>query len=334
MKNRRVVLAAYLDGAPKESDFRLEEVDVPELADGQVLVRNSYVTVDPGMRGRLSGKASYTAPLPLGGVLGSASVGQVVTSKNPKYSQGDWVAAAFGWQEYGVGDGPGMRKVTDLRVPISAQVGVLGIPGLTAYFGLLDIGQPKEGETVLVSTAAGAVGSAAGQIAKINGCRAIGVAGGEAKRRYLLGELGFDVALDRLAEPDIAAAIAREAPDGIDVFFDNVGNTLVDPVLPLMRLGGRIVVSGQTADYNIPVEQRHGLKNTTHFITHRLKMQGLVVFDYVREFPKAWAEMTEWILDGRLKYREDVEDGLERAPAAFVGLFKGENFGRKLIKLA
>jgi NADPH-dependent curcumin reductase CurA len=333
MKNRRVVLAAYLDGAPEARHFRLEEADIPELAEGQVLVRNSYVTVDPGMRGRLSGKASYTAPVPLGGVLGGASIGQVVTSRNPKYSQGDWVAAAFGWQQYAIGDGPGMRKVTDLRVQVSAQVGVLGIPGLTAYFGLLDIGQPKPGETVLVSTAAGAVGSAAGQIASIKGCRTVGIAGGEAKRRYLLDELGFDAAIDRLAEPDIAAAVSRACPDGVDIFFDNVGNTLVDPVLPLMRLHGRIVASGQTADYNIPVEQRHGLKNTTHFITHRLKMQGLVVFDSVREYPKAWAEMTEWILDGRLKHREDVETGLERAPGAFIGLFKGENFGRKLIKL-
>jgi NADPH-dependent curcumin reductase CurA len=333
MKNRRVVLAAYLDGAPKESDFRLEEADVPELADGQVLVRNSYVTIDPGMRGRLSGQASYTAALPLGAVLGSASVGQVVTSKNPKYSQGDWVAAAFGWQEYGVGDGPGMRKVTDLRVPISAQVGVLGIPGLTAYFGLLDIGQPKAGETVLVSTAAGAVGSAAGQIAKIKGCRVVGIAGGPAKCRLLTEDYGFDGAIDRLAEPDIAAAVARECPDGVDVYFDNVGGAVLDAVLPLMRVGGRIVASGHTADYNVPVEQRRGLKNTTCFITHRLKMQGLVVFDSVREYPRAWAEMTDWILDGRLKYREDVEAGLERAPAAFIGLFKGENFGRKLIKL-
>ena len=333
MKNRRVVLAAYLDGAPKESDFRLEEVDLPELAEGQVLVKNSFVTIDPGMRGRLSGRASYTAPVPLGGVLGSASVGQVVTSRNPKYSQGDWVAAAFGWQAYGVGDGPGMRKVTDLRVPISAQVGVLGIPGLTAYFGLLDIGQPKPGETVLVSTAAGAVGSAAGQIAKIKGARAVGIAGGPEKCRWLTDELGFDAAIDRHAESDIAAAVRRTCPDGVDVLFDNVGNTLVDPVLPLMRQNGRIVVSGQTADYNLEPEQRHGLKNTTFFIVSRLKMQGLVVFDYVRQFPAAWAEMTDWILEGRLKYREDIEDGLEHAPAAFVGLFNGENFGRKLIRL-
>ena len=333
MKNRRVVLAAYLDGAPKESDFRVEEVDAPEPSDGQVLVRNSFISIDPGMRGRLSGKASYTAPVPLGGVLGSASVGQVVASRNPKFAVGDWVAAAFGWQDYGLGDGAGMRKIDSNRVPPSAQIGVLGIPGLTAYFGLLDIGQPKAGETVLVSTAAGAVGSAAGQIAQIKGARAVGIAGGPEKCRWLTEELGFAAAIDRHAEPDIAAAVRRACPDGVDVLFDNVGNTLVDPVLPLMNLHGRIVASGQTADYNVPPEERYGLKNTSFFITSRLKMQGLVVFDAVRGFPQAWAEMTDWIVEGRLKYREDIEVGIERAPAAFVGLFKGDNFGRKLIKL-
>jgi NADPH-dependent curcumin reductase CurA len=334
MKNRRVVLAAYLDGEPKESDFRIDEVEVGEPADGQVLVRNHFVSVDPGMRGRLSGRASYTAPLPLGGVLGGASVGRVVASRNPKYAVGDWVAAGFGWQEYGLGEGPGMRKVEDLRVPPSAQIGVLGIPGLTAYFGLLEIGAPKPGETVLVSTAAGAVGSAVGQIAKIKGAQAVGIAGGPEKCRWLVEELGFDAAIDRHAEPDIAAAVGRTCPDGVDILFDNVGNTLVDPLLPLMRQHGRIVVCGQTADYNLAPEARHGLRNTSYFITARLKMQGLVVFDSVRDFPTAWRELTDWILDGRLRYREDVETGLERAPAAFVGLFKGENFGRKLVRLA
>ena len=334
MKNRRVVLAAYLSGEPKESDFSLDEVQTPALADGQVLVKNAFVSVDPGMRGRLSGRASYTAPVPIGGVLGSASIGQVVESRHPKYAVGDWVAAAFGWQEYGLGDGAGMRKVEDLRTPPSAQIGVLGIPGLTAYFGLLDIGQPKPGETVLVSTAAGAVGSAAGQIAQIKGARAVGVAGGPQKCRWLVEELGFAAAIDRKAEPDIAAAVAKACPEGVDVFFDNVGNTLLDPLLPLMRQNGRIVVSGQTADYNVPLEARRGLKNTAYFITSRLKMQGLVVFDYVREFPTAWRELTDWILAGRLLYREDIDVGLEKAPAAFVGLFHGDNFGRKLIRLS
>jgi NADPH-dependent curcumin reductase CurA len=186
---------------------------------------------------------------------------------------------------------------------------------------------------VLVSTAAGAVGSAAGQIARIKGARAVGIAGGPKKRRWLLDELGFDEAIDRHAEPDIAAAVARACPDGVDVLFDNVGAALIDAVLPLMRQHGRIVVSGQTADYNLPPEQRRGLKNTTFFITARLKMQGLVAFDYAADFAKARREMTDWIVEGRLRYREDVELGLERAPGAFIGLFRGENFGRKLIRL-
>jgi NADPH-dependent curcumin reductase CurA len=334
MINRRVVLAAHVAGMPREGDFRIDAVDQPPPGEGEVLVRNHYVSVDPGMRGRLSGEASYTAPVPLGGVVGSATVGRVVASLHQGFAEGDWVAGAFGWQELGLSPGGrGIRHIPEGPIPPSAHIGVLGVPGLTAYFGLLDIGQPKPGERVLVSTAAGAVGSAAGQIARINGASAVGIAGGPAKCRWLTEELGFDVAIDRLAEPDIAAAVARACPDGVDIFFDNVGNSLVDPVLPLMGLHGRLVISGQTADYNLPAEERVGLKNTRAFITHRLKMQGLVVFDYAREFPKAWANLTGWIDDGRLKYREDMVDGLEALPGAFVGLFQGENFGRKLARL-
>lgn len=333
MMNRRVVLATHVAGMPKASDFRIDEVEQPAPGDGEVLVRNHFVSVDPGMRGRLSGEASYTAPVPLGDVVGSATVGRVIASKNPAFVEGDWVVAAFGWQELGLSTGRGMRRIAEEPVHPSAHIGVLGIPGLTAYFGLLDIGGPQAGETVLVSTAAGAVGSAAGQIARIKDARAVGIAGGPAKCRWLTEELGFSAAIDRLAEPDIAAAVARECPDGVDVFFDNVGNSLVDRVLPMMRLHGRLVISGQTADYNLNPEERVGLKNTRAFITARLKMQGLVVFDYVREFPKAWADLTGWIQDGRLKYREDIVDGLEALPAAFVGLFHGDNFGRKLARL-
>ncbi|MDB5479023.1 MAG: 2-alkenal reductase [Caulobacteraceae bacterium] len=334
MINRRVVLAAHVSGMPRESDFRIDAVDQPPPGEGEVVVRNHYVSVDPGMRGRLSGEASYTAPVPLGDVVGSATVGRVIASNNDAWPVGEWVAGAFGWQELGLSPGGrGIRRIPEGPIPPSAHIGVLGIPGLTAYFGLLDIGQPKPGETVLVSTAAGAVGSAAGQIARINGASTVGIAGGQAKCRWLTEELGFDAAIDRLAEPDMAAAVARECPDGVDVFFDNVGNSLIDPILPLMRQHGRLVISGQTADYNLGREERVGLKNTRSFITARLKMQGLVVFDYAREFSKAWTELTGWIQDGRLKYREDIVDGLESLPAAFVGLFQGQNFGRKLARL-
>jgi NADPH-dependent curcumin reductase CurA len=333
MKNRRIVLAAYPVGMPRESDFRLEEAENPAPTEGRVLVRNRFVSVDPGMRSRLSGRASYTAPVAIGEVVGSATVGVVIASLHPKFAVGDWVAAAFGWQELGLGDGRGMRKIADLRVPPSAQIGVLGVPGLTAYFGLLDIARPRQGEIILVSSAAGAVGSAAGQIARINGAKAVGIAGGAEKCRWLVEELGFEAAIDRRAEPDIAAAVARACPQGVDILFDNVGNTLVDAVLPLMRRHGRIVASGQVADYNVAPEERHGVKNTSFFITSRLKMQGLVVFDYSKEFPRAWSDMTDWILTGQLRYREDIDDGIERLPAAFIGLFTGDNFGRKLVSL-
>lgn len=334
MINRRVVLAAHVAGMPRTSDFRIDAVEQAPPGAGDVLVRNHFVSVDPGMRGRLSGETSYTAPVPVGEVVGSATVGRVIASNNQGFAEGDWVAGAFGWQELGLSPGGrGIRPIPARPIPPSAHIGVLGVPGLTAYFGLLDIGRPRPGETVLVSTAAGAVGSAAGQIARIKDARAVGIAGGPAKCRWLTEELGFDAAIDRLAEPDIAAAVARACPDGVDIFFDNVGNSLVDPILPLMRLHGRLVISGQTADYNLGREERVGLKNTRSFITARLKMQGLVVFDYAREFSKAWTELAGWIQDGRLKYREDIVDGLEALPAAFVGLFRGENFGRKLARL-
>lgn len=331
-RNRRFVLASRPQGLPVAEDFRLETVELAEPAEGQVVVVNRFISVDPGMRSRLSAAATYAAPLEIGAVIEGATVGQVVASKNPRFQPGDWVAAAFGWQEYGLSDGRGMRKLADDRVAPSTAIGVLGIPGITAYFGLQEIGRVREGETVLVSSAAGAVGSAAGQIAAIRGGRAVGIAGGAEKCRWLTDELGFAAAIDRRAEPDLAAAVARACPDGVDVLFDNVGNALIDAVLPLMRRGGRIVVSGQVADYNAGPE-RPGIVNTQFFITSRLIMAGLVAFDYVKQYPQAWAEMTDWILSGRLKYREDIVDGLDHLPAAFIGLFRGENFGRKLIRL-
>ena len=333
-RNRRVVLARLVDGEPRIEDFRIEAVDQAEPAEGHILVRNRYISVDPGTRSRLSGRSSYAAPVALGETIGSATVGQVVVSRHPKFAVGDWIAAGFGWQEYGLSDGRGIRKISSAPLPPSTAIGVLGIPGLTAYFGLLDIGRPQVGETVLVTSAAGPVGSTAGQIAGIKGARVVGVAGGSEKCQWLVDALGFTAAIDRRAEPDLAAAIARACPDGVDVLFDNVGNASIDAVLPLMRPHGRIVVSGQVADYNLPPESRPGLKNTNFFISSRLVMAGLVVFDYVKDFPKAWADMTAWIVDGKLRYREDIVDGLENLPRAFIGLFRGENFGRKLIRLA
>jgi NADPH-dependent curcumin reductase CurA len=333
MKNKRIVLAARPQGMPRESDFRLEEVEIPDPEDGQILVRNHYASVDPGARDRLSGEASYVAAQGIGEVMGSATVSEVVASRNSKFAVGDFVAGVLGWQDYSLSDGRGLRRIEDRRVPISAQIGVLGIPGLTAYFGLLRIGALQAGDTVLVSSAAGAVGSAVGQIAKIKGARAVGIAGSPEKCCWLTEELGFDAAIDRRAEPDMGAAIARTCPEGVDVLFDNVGNALIEAALPHMRQRGRIVNSGMTADYNVAMGDRPGLQNTRVFITQRLRMEGFIVFDFADELTQARNELTDWILADRLRYREDIDQGVESLPAAFVGLFKGDNFGRKLVRL-
>jgi len=334
MNNKRIVLAARPQGMPKESDFRLEELQVPDPEEGQILVRNLYASVDPGTRDRLSGEASYIAPVGIGDLVGAATVSEVVASRNSKFAVGDLVAGGFGWQDYSLSDGRGLRRIEDRRAPLSAQIGVLGIPGLTAYFGLLRVGALQAGETVLVSSAAGAVGSAVGQIAKIRGAKAVGIAGGPEKCRWLTEDLGFDAAIDRRAEPDMAAAIARTCPEGVDILFDNVGNALIEAALPHMRQRGRIVNSGMTGDYNATAENRQGIFNTRVFITQRLRMEGFIVFDFADELAQARSELTDWILADRLRYREDIDQGVESLPAAFVGLFNGDNFGRKLVSLA
>ncbi len=332
--NRRFVLARRPDGLPRADDFRLEHAEVPQPGPGQLLVRNRFVSVDPGTRGRLDDRQTYAQPLALGEVIQAATVGTVEASTHPKFEAGDWVAAAFGWQDYAVSDGRGIRVVPDNGLSPSTAIGVLGIPGLTAYFGMLEIGAPKAGETVLVTSAAGAVGSAAGQIAMIQGARVVGVAGGADKCAWLTGTLGFAGAIDHRRVHDMTAAVAAACPEGVDVLFDSVGNAMIDSVLPLMKRGGRIVVCGQMADYNRPLEDTPGLRNTRAFIGQRLTMRGLVAFDHVRQYPEAWARLTDWIHAGRLKYREDIVEGFEKLPEAFIGLFQGSNFGRRLVRIA
>jgi hypothetical protein len=331
--SRRIVLVSRPEGAPRLANFRLEAIELPDPVDGQLLIANRFISVDPGVRGRLSGRTTYAPPLAIGETVQSATVGQVIQSRQPKFAAGDWVAAAFGWQEHALSDGRGVRKVPDNGLPPSTAIGVLGIPGLTAYFGMLDIGRPQPGETVLVTSAAGAVGSAAAQIAAIKGARAIGTAGGPQKCAWLVEGLGLAAALDYRKPGDLDDTLRQACPEGIDVLFDNVGNAMIDRVLPLMRKGGRIVVCGQMDDYNRVRDDAPGLRHTAAFIGQRLTMRGFVAFDYVREFPRAWEEMTGWIGSGRLKYREDIEDGFERLPAAFIGLFEGANFGRKLVRV-
>jgi len=313
-------------------DFRLETVPVGEPATGEVLVRNVFVSVDPGMRARLDDVVSYAPPTAIGATIEGASVGHVVASANERFVVGDVVAGGFGWQEWGLSDGRGLRKL-DPRLPPSAAIGVLGVPGLTAWVALRELAPPASGQTVLISSAAGAVGATAGQIARSMGARVVGIAGGAAKCAWLRDELGFDAVIDRHESANMEEAIARAAPEGVHVYLDNVGGYMLDAALANMAQGGRIVVSGQVADYNEPFASREGVRNGSLFITRRLTMQGFVVYDHARSFRDAWAELEAGILNGSLKWREEVIDGIENLPEAFIGLFRGDNFGRRLVRV-
>lgn len=332
---RSWTLARHVDGAPSPDDFAIAETPIPALEDGQFLARTLWASVDPGMRSTLSGGDSYSAATPLGSVIDGFSVAQVMESRNPNYAVGDLIATGGGWREHVVSNGRGyFQKITDRRVPLGCWIGVLGVPGMTAWFGMHRVAQAKEGETLLVTSAAGPVGATAGQIGKKLGMYVVGIAGGPRKCAWLKDEAGFDAVIDYKAEEDLDEAIRLACPDGVDVLFDNVGNAMIERVLPLMRMRGRIVVSGKVADYNVPVDQRPGLRHTDVFITHRVRMEGLVVFDDIRGFAAAQAQMADWIVDGSLKYAIEPFQGFEAIPEAFCGLFRGENFGRRLVQLA
>ena len=336
ISNRRFVLARRPAGVPVAADFRLEAVPLREPGEGEVLVRNIYLSVDPGMRARLGEEASYAAPLGIGETVEGASVGRVVASRNPRFAEGDMVSGGFGWQEWGLSDGRGLRKL-DPRLPPSAAIGVLGVPGLTAWVAMRELAPPSAGQTVLISSAAGPVGATAGQIAKAMGARVVGIAGGAEKGAWLTGELGFDAFIDRRSVPpdtaSLAAEIARLAPDGVHVYLDNVGGHVLEAAVETMAPGGRIVVSGQVADYNLPLARREGVRNVSLFITRRLVMRGFVVYDHAKSFRDAWTELEEGILSGRIKWREEIFDGIEALPEAFIGLFRGDNFGRRLVRV-
>ena len=331
--NRRIVLASRPDGEPRESDFRLDAAPAPQPGPGRVLVRNRFISCDAGVRWRLGGDAGYAAPVPIGGVVEGATVGEVTFSDNPRFAVGDWVMAGFGWQEWGEGDGRGLMKIADDRVPRSAWIGALGVSGLTAYFGITRVGALQAGETVLVSSAAGAVGAAAGQVAKLKGAgRVVGIAGGAAKCAWLLAH-GFDAAIDYKAESDLAAAVRRECPDGVDIFFDNVGGEMLDAVLTCLALRGRVLISGAVSQYNVAPDARTGLRNTPFLIAQRARMEGFLVWDFARDFKSAWAELADWLAAGQLHAHEDVVDGLDALPRAFCDLFLGQSMGRKIARL-
>ncbi|MFL6621460.1 MAG: NADP-dependent oxidoreductase [Sulfurifustis sp.] len=331
-KNVQVVLAHRPTGAPQESDFRLVEAPVPEIGDGQFLVRNHYLSLDPYMRGRMNEARSYARPVGLGEVMIGGTAGEVVKSRHPDFKPGEKVLATFGWQLYGVSDGTGVQKVDDRDVPLSAHLGVVGMPGVTAYVGLLDIGQPKSGETVVVSAASGAVGSVVGQIAKIKGCRAVGIAGGAEKCRYVVEELGFDACVDyKAGRGRFMQDLSKATPNGIDVYFENVGGEILDAVLRRLNAFARIPLCGLISQYNLV--EPYGVKAIGSLLANRAKIQGFIISEHMERWPAALADLRQWVREGRIKYRETVAYGLEKAPAAFLGLLAGKNFGKQLVKL-
>ena len=331
---KRIVLASRPVGEPKLSDFRLEDVPVPTPGEGEVLLRTIWLSLDPYMRGRMSDGPSYAAPVPVGGVMEGEGVSEVVTSNNPTFTKGDIVAIRSGWQTHALSDGKGLRKIDPKAAPISTALGVLGMPGMTAYTGLLEIGRPKAGETVVVAAASGAVGSAVGQIARIKGARAVGIAGGKDKCDYVRNELGFDDCIDH-RDPDFPARLKAACPKGIDVYFENVGGAVFEAVFPLLNPFARMPVCGLIAQYNDTqaVAPRWASALMRNVLTKRLTIRGFIVSDFAAMHADFQRDMAQWVREGKVKYRESVTEGLENAPSAFIGLLKGANFGKQLVRI-
>jgi NADPH-dependent curcumin reductase CurA len=329
--NQRIVLASYPEGWVTEANFRLETAPVPKPAEGEVLVKNLWLSLDPYMRGRMSQQKSYVKGVEIGEVMSGETAGEVVDSKHPKFKPGDKVTAPSGWQLYWCGKGEMLTKVDASKVPLSYFLGCLGMPGRTAYFGMKDICQPKPGETVLVSAASGAVGSVVGQLAKAWGCRAVGIAGGNAKCDYVVKELGFDACVDYKAG-NLFDNLKAACPKGVDALFENVGGEILDTALRLMNLRGRITICGMISDYN--AKEPYGLKNFRAILVNRLKVQGMIVFDWAERYPEANRDLLALVVGGKLKYRESVVEGIANAPKGLIGLLKGDNFGKQLVRLA
>jgi NADPH-dependent curcumin reductase len=329
--NRQILLKSRPEGAPNLDNFELVRSPVPEPSDGEVLMRTRYLSLDPYMRGRMSAAKSYAKPVEVGEPMVGGTVGEIVTSRNAKFAVGDTVMGYGGWQDYALSNGAGLRKLDPAAAPVTTALGVLGMPGMTAYVGLLEIGQPKPGETVVVAAASGAVGSVVGQIAKIKGCRAVGIAGGPDKCRYVVQELGFDTCIDHRAA-DFARQLEAACPAGIDVYFENVGGAVQQAVWPLLNDFARIPVCGLIAQYNAAPPTPG--PDMSSVLRKRLTLRGFIVWDFAAKQADFLRDAGEWVRSGRLKYREDVVDGLENAPAAFLGLLQGKNFGKLLVKVA
>ncbi len=326
---QRIVLASRPQGAVIADNFRLETVAVPELKDGELLIRNHYLSLDPYMRMRMEDAKSYAAPQPIGETMIGGTVGEVVASKNTKFAVGDKLVGMLGWSEMGVSDGVLLRKLDTTHIPLSAYLGSVGMPGMTAWYGLTQIMQPKEGETIVVSAASGAVGSVVGQLAKLRGCRAVGIAGGAEKCAYVVNELGFDACIDYKAG-NLVADLAAATPNGIDAVFENVGGEIFDASLARMNPFGRIALCGMIAGYD---GEPLAIKNSRVLLTMRLTVRGFIVSEHMDLWPQGLKELGTLVATGKLKFRESVAPNLAAAPEAFIGLLKGKNFGKQLVKL-
>ncbi|MDM3406485.1 NADP-dependent oxidoreductase [Citrobacter sp. Cb022] len=336
-RNRRWVLASRPHGAPVPENFRLEDDEVATPGEGQVLLRTIFLSLDPYMRGRMSDEPSYSPPVEIGDVMVGGTVSRVVSSNHPDYQPGEWVLSYSGWQDYDISDGNGLVKLGDNPEHPSWALGVMGMPGFTAYMGLLDIGQPKAGETLVVAAATGPVGATVGQIGKLKGCRVIGVAGGAEKCRHATEVLGFDVCLDHHAQ-DFAQQLAKACPQGIDIYYENVGGKVFDAVLPLLNTSARIPLCGLVSGYNATSlpggPDRLPLLMAT-LLKKRIRMQGFIIGqDYGHRIQEFQREMGRWVKEGKIHYREQITDGLENAPQTFIGLLTGKNFGKVVIRLA
>jgi len=330
--NRQVRLKSRPTGIPQPDNFEIATAPLPDIADRQFLVRNEYLSVEPAMRGWVSAVANYSTPVGIGEVMRAFSAGTVVASRHPNYRDGDAVMGMLGWQEYAVSDGSTItRKVKERDLPLSLSLGVLGLNGVTAYFGLLDIGQPRPGDTVVVSTAAGAVGSAVGQIAKLMGCRTVGITGGATKCKLCREEFGYDEAIDYKAGA-LSDALAKACPRGVDVYFDNTAGSISDAVLPQLAMGARVVICG-TASVSSWDPPPTGPRVERYLLVKRARMAGLLIFDYQHRYEEAVARLADWVRDGSLRYREDVIDGIENCPGSIAGLYRGENLGKRVVRL-
>jgi NADPH:quinone reductase len=330
MQNKEIRLASRPDGMPTLDNFTILDTDVPQT--GEVVVRTLYISVDPYLRGRMREGRSYVAPFKVGQVIESGIVGKVTESRSPKFQPGDIVTGMLGWRQYNAANAASLMKVLP-GVPVTTALGVLGIPGLTAYFGLLDIGHPGEGETVVVSGAAGAVGMTVCQIAKIKGCRVAGIAGSDEKNRYLTEELGVDAVINYRRPGGVSEVLKEACPKGVDIYFDNVGGEISDAVMPLLNHGARVILCGQIAFYNLD-RPDVGPRSQPYLLINSALMKGFIITDYAPRFSEGVKDLAQWLSAGKLKYAESIVEGFENTPRAFIGLFTGENLGKQIVKVS